>query len=133
MHILFQPFPALKNDLLLRAARGEPTERVPIWIMRQAGRYLPGTWMDCCSCSLLGIIMINPLAIASYITVVLLDCQLMISSICFSVSAWHFSVPYVEEYLYVYVFFQSIWKFAKQIHFLIFVKHPKLRVKLHFR
>ena len=29
------------NDLLLRALRGEPTERTPIWIMRQAGRYLP--------------------------------------------------------------------------------------------
>lgn len=34
-------FPPLKNDLILKAAKGEPTERVPIWIMRQAGRYLP--------------------------------------------------------------------------------------------
>ncbi|CUS97990.1 uroporphyrinogen decarboxylase [Candidatus Chrysopegis kryptomonas] len=31
----------LKNDLFLRACRREKTERTPIWIMRQAGRYLP--------------------------------------------------------------------------------------------
>jgi hypothetical protein len=37
-------FPPLKNDLLLRAAAGEETERAPVWVMRQAGRYLPGEW-----------------------------------------------------------------------------------------
>jgi uroporphyrinogen decarboxylase len=31
----------LKNDTLLRALRREPTPYTPIWLMRQAGRYLP--------------------------------------------------------------------------------------------
>ncbi|MBX3257316.1 MAG: uroporphyrinogen decarboxylase [Chitinophagaceae bacterium] len=31
----------MKNDLLLKALRGEVTSRPPVWMMRQAGRYLP--------------------------------------------------------------------------------------------
>ncbi|MFN2380925.1 MAG: uroporphyrinogen decarboxylase [Guyparkeria sp.] len=47
----------LQNDRLLRALARQPVDRTPIWIMRQAGRYLPeykatrqhaGSFMDLC-------------------------------------------------------------------------------------
>ncbi|MGB5529678.1 MAG: uroporphyrinogen decarboxylase [Ignavibacteriaceae bacterium] len=31
----------LQNDIIIKACKRLPTERTPIWIMRQAGRYLP--------------------------------------------------------------------------------------------
>jgi uroporphyrinogen decarboxylase len=34
-------FPLLKNDIFLRALLREPVPYTPIWMMRQAGRYLP--------------------------------------------------------------------------------------------
>src|SRR6202040_2616868 len=29
------------NSLLVRTAKAQPTERTPVWFMRQAGRYMP--------------------------------------------------------------------------------------------
>src|SRR5204863_4247095 len=48
---------SLKNDRFLRALAREPVDTTPIWIMRQAGRYLPeyratrtraGSFMNLC-------------------------------------------------------------------------------------
>ncbi len=35
------PFAPLRNDTLLRALLRQPTPHTPVWLMRQAGRYLP--------------------------------------------------------------------------------------------
>jgi uroporphyrinogen decarboxylase len=48
----------LKNDLYIKALLRQPVERTPIWVMRQAGRYLPeylkvraeaGSFMNLCT------------------------------------------------------------------------------------
>ena len=49
---------ALQNDSLIRALLKQPVNRTPVWMMRQAGRYLPeyrqvreqaGSFMDLCN------------------------------------------------------------------------------------
>ncbi len=64
--------PVLQNDLLLRALAREPVPRTPVWMMRQAGRYLPeyratreraGSFMDLCRSSELACeVTMQPLA-----------------------------------------------------------------------
>ena len=50
-------FPELKNDRFIKALKRQPVDRTPIWMMRQAGRYLPeylatraqaGSFLDLC-------------------------------------------------------------------------------------
>ncbi|KAK9753966.1 Uroporphyrinogen decarboxylase (URO-D) [Popillia japonica] len=36
-----QDFPPLKNDRILKVIKGEEPDKLPIWVMRQAGRYMP--------------------------------------------------------------------------------------------
>lgn len=39
-YIRSKPYPQLKNNILIRAARGEAVERAPVWLFRQTGHYL---------------------------------------------------------------------------------------------
>ncbi|WRT66843.1 uroporphyrinogen decarboxylase [Kwoniella shivajii] len=80
-------FPPLKNDLLLRAAKGEETERAPVWVMRQAGRYLPEflevrkshSFFECCQTpSIASALTLQPIDRYSLLDASIIFCDILV-------------------------------------------------------
>ncbi|WWC69747.1 uroporphyrinogen decarboxylase [Kwoniella pini CBS 10737] len=80
-------FPPLKNDLLLRAAKGEETERAPVWVMRQAGRYLPEflevrkshSFFECCQTpSIASTLTLQPIDRYSKLDASIIFCDILV-------------------------------------------------------
>jgi uroporphyrinogen decarboxylase len=91
---------SLKNDRLLRVLRRQPVDRTPIWIMRQAGRYLPeyratraraGNFMALCQTPVLACeVTLQPLARYS------LDAAIIFSDILTIPDAMGLGLTFIE-------------------------------------
>ncbi len=92
--------PAVKNDLFLRACRRERLDRPPIWIMRQAGRYMPEYQEIRKKTSFLGLCKTPELAAQATllpIDLLGLDAAILFSDILIPVEAMGLSLEFTEH------------------------------------
>ena len=88
------------NDTFLKACRGEQTDYTPIWMMRQAGRYLPEyqkvrgnvTFLELCKSPELCVeVTLQPIDILG------MDDTRAFSPVCLGVTGGGVTVPALQE------------------------------------
>jgi uroporphyrinogen decarboxylase len=90
----------LQNDRLLRACRKEPVDRTPVWIMRQAGRYLPSYRALREKVSFMKLCKTPELALQATLTpleVMEVDAAILFSDILIPVEAMGMKVVFTEK------------------------------------
>lgn len=89
----FEDFPILQNDTILRVCKGLPVPYTPVWIMRQAGRYLPEYWAvkkgrdffeTCCIPELVCEITLQPIRRFNLDAAIIFSDILVIPQVCFN-------------------------------------------------
>jgi uroporphyrinogen decarboxylase len=94
------PLQPLQNDRLLRACRKEPVDRTPVWIMRQAGRYLPAYRALREKVSFMKLCKTPELALQATLTpleVMDVDAAILFSDILIPVEAMGMKVVFTEQ------------------------------------
>jgi len=94
------PLPTVQNDRLLRACRKEPVDRTPVWIMRQAGRYLPAYRALREQVSFMKLCKTPELALQATLTpleVMEVDAAILFSDILIPVEAMGMKVVFTEK------------------------------------